>query len=393
MSLDRFAPEARALVVGAQSLADERKHPEVLPIHLLVSALARVPGVSEVFRRASVDPAELASAAERSLGGLRRGNEPAYLSASMLDLLERSEREAERARRKEVRTQDVLNALSQELRGPVGELFATFNLAPGGLRPHVAALSSAAGMAPVAPSPDGAPAEAVRPLFVAEGADADRVIVGRSAEIARLLTVLERQTKCHPLLVGEAGVGKRAIVWALARRIARREVPIGLAGAQSFELDFPLLVAGARLRGEVEERARQVLSRLSGAAEPNILAVFGLEQLFGSGVNAGAVSDLFRSAIERGAIRLLGTTTPDGLRRIQDRDPYFLRAMTVLEVEEPRTEEAVAILKAVSRRLAAHHRVTIADDAVTSAVQLGKRYVQDRFLPDSAIDLLDEAAA
>lgn len=395
LSLDRFSPDARALIVGAQSLADERKHAEVLPVHLLAFALGRSPAVADVFRRAGVDPAELLSGAERSLAALRRSTEPAYLSAGMLDLLERAEREADRARQKDVRVADVLNALTQELRGAVGELFSSFNLAPGGLRPHLGALNSpgAARSPLVTPAGERSEAGAIRPLLNGDAADANRPIVGRGPELARLLTVLERQTKCHPLLVGEPGVGKRAVVTALARRLARKEVPLGLLGAQLFELDIAELVAGARLRGEIEERVRQALTRLSGAREPNIVAIFGLEQLFGTGPNASAASDLLRAALTRGAFRLLGTTTPDGLRKIQERDPSFVRAMTVLDIAEPNTDTAIEILEAVSQRLSAHHRLDVSRDAIVAAVQLGKRYVRDRFLPDSAIDLLDEALA
>ncbi|HEY8945172.1 MAG TPA: ATP-dependent Clp protease ATP-binding subunit [Polyangiaceae bacterium] len=393
LSLDRFTPDARALVIAAQNLADERKHGQVVPLHLLVAALTGGRGISDVFRRAGVDSAELSSAAGRSLAALPRSNEPAYLSGAMLDFLERSEREAERAAQKLVRPEDLLNALTQELRGPVGELFSSFNLVPGALRQHVSALGSVAQASAATPLAVGVtPGDPLRSLALPEQLAKEPQIVGRTAELARLLTVLERRTKSHPLLVGEPGVGKRAIVSALARRLAGKAVPSGLAGAELFVLDVSLLVAGARLRGEVEERTRQLIARLSGAAEPNILAVFGLEQLFGAGTG-GAVSDLLRSALEREAFRLLGTTTPDGLRKIQDRDPYFLRSMTVLEIAEPSEADAIEILGAVAIRLGEHHRVAVAPGAVRAAVQLGKRYVQDRFLPDSAIDLLDEAAA
>lgn len=395
LSLDRFVPDARALVVGAQSLADERKHAQVLPLHLLAAALSREPGLAEVFRRLGVEPRELSATVERSLSQLSRSSEPAYLSGALLDLLERAEREATRERQKEVRREDVLNALSQELRGAVGELFSAFGLGPGALRPHLAALRSGTRPAPgsgaAAASGAAASTDAVRPLLESGRQGTEHSMIGRGAELDRLLTVLERRTKSHPLLLGEPGVGKRAIVTALARRLAGPEAPPSLARARLLELDVAFLHAGARLRGEVEERMRQLIARLATAPEPTILAVFELEQLFEQA--AGAVGDLLRSALERGEVRLLGTTTPDGLRKIQDRDAYFLRSLTVLEVGEPNAEQAKAMLKSVATRLAEHHRVSIAEEAIATAVQLGKRYVQDRFLPDSAIDLLDETAA
>lgn len=393
LSLDRFGSDARKIVVAAQALADERKHAEVVPLHVLVALLSRNSGVSEVFRRAGIDAGELSGASSRALGALPRSNEAAHLSSSMLDLLERTERESERARRAEVATEDLLNALSQELRGPVGELFSAFNLAPGGLRPYLPALGGAARSPAASPIAEDRKRDPVRSLIPQSSEDSEHRVVGRTEEIARLLTVLERRSKCHPLLVGEPGVGKRSIVSALASRLFRRDVPAGLVGAQLFQLDTAQLLAGARLRGEVEERARQVLERLSFATEPNILAVFELEQLFALGTNVGVLGDLLRSALERDAIRLLATTSPDGLRKIQERDPYFLRNMTLLEIPEPNEEQAIAMLEAVGSRLSAHHRVSIPSEAIALAVQLGKRYIHDRFLPDSAIDLLDEAAA
>ena len=142
LSLDRYAPDAKALVAGAQALADDRKHPEVLPLHLLVRVLERDPGVGAVFRSASVDVVEMQAAAERALAQLPRGREPAYLSVAMLDLLERADREADRERSGSVLVEHLLNALSQEIRGPAGEILGALGVAPGSLRPHLAALRS-----------------------------------------------------------------------------------------------------------------------------------------------------------------------------------------------------------------------------------------------------------
>ncbi len=393
LSLDRFAPDAKALVVGAQSLADERKHVEVQPLHLLARGLERDPGVGAVFRHAGTNQVELSSSVERALGELPHGNEPAYLSAATLDLLERAQRESERDRSGAVQVEHLLNALSQEIRGPAGEILGAFGLGPGSLRPHVAALRSVA--RPLRPTNGqaGGAQNYTRDLVEKARAGVGDPVIGRDAEVRRLLTILERRQKGHPLLVGEPGVGKSAVVGALARRIAGGDVQTSLAGCRLLELDTGALVAGARLRGEIEERVRKLLQSVAAQGTDSILAVPGIDQLFGQGPTGSAVGELLKPALGRGEVRLLGTTTPEGLRRIADRDGAVLRLFTVLSIDEPTPDQAIEILRGIASRYEQHHHVEISEGALLSAVRLAKRYVQDRFLPDSAIDLLDEAAA
>jgi ATP-dependent Clp protease ATP-binding subunit ClpB len=188
-------------------------------------------------------------------------------------------------------------------------------------------------------------------------------------------------------------VGKRAIVSELGRRLAKGDVPRSLAGAELFELETGAFVAGARLRGEIEERGRQLLARLRRPGEPAILLVNGLEQLFGSNPALSGVPDLLRSALERGELRLLGTTTLEGVRKLEERDAHFFRLLTPLTIEEPALPEAIEMLRAVAARLAGYHQVSIGESAISAAVTLARRYLQERRLPDAAIDLLDEAAS
>jgi ATP-dependent Clp protease ATP-binding subunit ClpB len=242
--------------------------------------------------------------------------------------------------------------------------------------------------AAVVPSPD----DAVVDLIERARSSGSDPVIGRADEVRRVLTVLERRGKSHPLLVGEPGVGKSAIVRALARRMAKGDVPTSLAGARLLAIDTGALVAGARLRGEIEERVRKVLGRLSGR-EPAIVVARALDQLFGQGPTGSAVGEVLKTALFQGGLRLLATTTPDGLRRLQERDPELVRSFTVLEVEEASVELATEITRGVASRYEEHHRVEIGEGAVVAAVRLARRYVHDRFLPDSALDLLDEAAA
>ena len=205
--------------------------------------------------------------------------------------------------------------------------------------------------------------------------------------------MLERRTKSHPLLVAEPGVGKRALVGALARCIAEGDVPTSLANARLLELDLAALVAGARLRTDVEERTRQLLAQLRAQKGVTVLVVQSLDQLFAPGQNSGGVGEVLKSNLNQDEVRLLGTLTPEGRRRLQERDPTLFRSFTTIDLEEPTVERAVEIVRAVAARYEAHHHITIEESAISSCVRLAKRYLQDRFLPESAIDLLDEAAA
>src|SRR5450432_801350 len=384
LSLERYAPDSKALVAAAQALADERKHAEVQPLHLLVRALSRDLGVRAVFERGVSNLLEFEAALERALGNLPRSAEPAYLSAGMLDLLERAQREADREKSEKVLVEQVVNALSQEIRGAAGEILGAFGVLPGSLRQHMAALRSVpAG----ARSPSPAPGAFARPLL----GDADEPVLLRVAEVRRLLTILERSQKSHPLLVGEAGVGKGAVVRALAQRIACGDVPTSLVSVKLLEIDTGALVAGARLRGEIEERVRKLLADVAGSRA--ILVVRNIEQLFGQGPSGTAIGEVLKPALVRSELRLLATTTPEGLKRLEERDPQLLRLFTILPIAEPTLEEATEIVRGVAARYERHHGIEIGERAIALSVQLAKRYVPDRSLPDSALDLLDEASA
>ena len=395
--LEKYAPDAKALVAGAQSLADERKHGQVEPLHLLSRAVERDRGVQEVFKKAGVSATDIAVETETQLvrlpktqGGL------AYLSTATLQLLGRAEKEADKSA---VGIDHLLNALSQEIRGPAAVVLQAFGLGPGSLRPHMEALKSVPRDVPMA-STGGSTSSAVDPQVAArftndltarakEG-NVDPVI-GRDLEVRRLLQILERRQKNHPLLVGEPGVGKTAIVGALASRIAQGDVPHNLSGFVMHELEVGSIMAGAKLRGEVEERLKQVLAIVK--QKDTVLVIDGLESLLGQGAAGSSVGDLLKPLLARGEVRLLATTTPEGVRKLQEKDPNLLRRFTLLTVDPPTPEKAIEILRGIATRFETYHNVQIGDPAVVAAVRLAKRYVQDRELPDNAIDLLDEASA
>jgi ATP-dependent Clp protease ATP-binding subunit ClpB len=390
--LDRYAPDAKALVAGAQSLADERKHAQVEPVHLLARAIERDRGVQEVFKKAGADPADVTVEAETGLSRINKTTAGlAYLSNAMLQLLARAEKEAGSGT---VEVEHLLNALSQEIRGPAAVVLQAFGLGPGSFRPHMAALKSVPREVAAASPPAGdVLARFTHDLVERARKQGFDPVIGRDVEVRRLLQILERREKNHPLLVGEAGVGKAAIVRALAMRIAAGEVPGSLAKLGILELETGMIIAGAKLRGEIEERLRQVLAAVKSTSKEALLYVNGIDSLLGQGQAGSGVGDLLKPLLARGEVRLIASTTVDGARKVQERDPGLLRRFSVLTIEPPTVDQATEILRGIASKYEAHHDVRIGEGAIVTAVRLAKRYLQDRAMPDAAIDLLDETAA
>ena len=399
--LDRYTTDAKQVVAGAQQIADERQHTEVTPLHLLSRVLERDRGVGEVFRRTGADPNEVLQLAEAALkrqtkatGGV------AYVSPRLLDLLARAEREATREKSESVGVEHLLHALAQEIKGPAGEILSSFGIGPGSFRPHLAALAEAARepLSTVSTSGTSGGADGPSPFTRDLVADAKEgrfdPVIGRVTESRRLLQILERRFKNHPLIVGEPGVGKTALIRGLADRISHGDVPGNLATAQLLELDTGALVAGAKLRGEIEQRLKSLVDklRLKPDAE-TILVVEDLDALFGQGAQGSGVGELLKPLLQRGEIRLLATTTPEGVRKINDRDAGILRRFSVVNLDPPSIDQATEILRGIATKYEEHHRVRIAEGAIVSAVVLAKRYLSDRALPDTAVDLLDETSA
>ncbi len=219
-------------------------------------------------------------------------------------------------------------------------------------------------------------------------------VIGRDVEARRLLQILERRFKNHPLIVGEPGVGKTALVRSLADRIAHGDVPSNLAQSRLLELDTGALVAGAKLRGEIEQRLKGLVDKLRGPADSeSILVVEDIDTLFGQGVQGSGVGELLKPLLSRGEIRVVATTTPEGVRKMNDRDSGIIRRFSVINLEPPSIEQATEILRGIATKYENHHRVRIGESAIVASVTLAKRYVSDRALPDTAVDLLDETSA
>jgi ATP-dependent Clp protease ATP-binding subunit ClpB len=391
MTLGRYTPEAKSLVAGAQSLADERHHAQVSPLHLLVQLLERLPSFVDLLRTAQIDAVALTAAAQQRLAAVPTVDEPSYLSTAMLDLLKRAEQRADLVRSEQVDLEHLLHALTQEVRGTTGDLLTAFGIFPGSLESHYGNLRRAKLVGTSSATGAAAAVSLVDWVDLARKGTLEPT-VGRDAELRRLVTVLERRTKNNVLLVGEAGVGKASIVRALAHCIATGDIPASFSGARLLEFDLGLVLSGARLRADIEERFRKTFAGLGGARDA-FLFVRGIEQLASQSQATSGVLESLQTALLRGELRLLGSTTPDGLRRVSEKASELLRQFSVLQVEEPSTAAATEILRGVAGKYESHHQVAISNAAIVTATELAKRYLQDRFLPSSAVDLLDEAAA
>src|SRR5690606_8455606 len=266
------------------------------------------------------------------------------------------EREAHRDKAESVGVEHLLHALAQEIRGHAGEILSSQGIGPGAFRPHVGALASATTESSKTPSGRQAAARGASGGDVIGGEAAGSVrdlvkesregrfdpVIGRDNEVRRLLQILERRFKNHPLVIGEPGVGKTALIRALADRVARGDVPSNLAGARVLELDTGALVAGAKLRGEIEQRLKSLIDSLRSTGDGEVvLLVEDLDAIFGEGVQGAGVGELLKPLLGRSEIRIIATTTTEGLRKINERDPAVARRFTTITLEPPTNEQAM----------------------------------------------------
>jgi ATP-dependent Clp protease ATP-binding subunit ClpB len=397
LKLEAYDKEAQRLVAGAQSLADERKNPEIEPLHALYRLLERSEAVQQAFARGGLDSSDVLLEAEAQLRKLPRGSSNvAYFSARMHDLLARAEGEAARDRGALVSPLHLLIATSQETTGGVASVFRAMSLTG----PIVRALATGTDLTTPAPTNGSSSmskpgktdllADFGRDLVQAAKDDQLDPVIGRDAELRRIVSILARRFENAPLLVGETGIGKASVVHALAQRIARGEAPGLLAGKRIVRIELPAMLAGAKLRGEAEDRMRQLL----GAAKDGetILFLPDLGQLVGERAPSGAAA-ILTAALARGEVRAIACATPDVVKKASESDGLLVRRFIALDVPAPTPDEAVAILRGVIARYEKSHGVKISDPAIHAAVRFARRYVPSASLPKSALDLLDEAAA
>jgi len=385
LQLDRYTQEARALVVGAQNLADERNHKEIDPVHLLVVSLQTIPNIKAVLHKMGVEFDEMLLASELSLKKLPSDVDgESYLSQRFIDMLERTAREADRDDSSNIDVEHLLNSLSQELRGPVGKTFKIFGLGPGAFRPYTVLLQSHLDLE--------FKNDFVCDLVALARENSVDPVIGFTSEIRRLLQILKRRNKNNTLIVGNPGVGKFSLIRALALRVSTNDVPSNLINARFFEINTSALVSGSKMRGELEERVKELITKLVSSSHKSIVVLKNFDTLLRQN-NGVSVIEAFKPMLTHSKLQFIGTITTEGLKKLQSHDQELFNYISMIQIEAPAVDEAVEILRGLSDRYEKFHHIKIDESAIVSSVKFAKRYLQDRELPDSAIDLLDETLA
>jgi ATP-dependent Clp protease ATP-binding subunit ClpB len=399
MNLNKFTDKAQESVITAQNLASELTHAEVTPEHLLVALVEQQGGiVPSVLRKLMLDPVRVAADARKLLDNLPKayGAELRF-SPRMKLIFDSAQAEAQRLQDEYVSTEHLLLALASEAgRSPGAQLLQRIGATKDAL---YNALTQVRGSQRVTSQNPEATYEALarygRDLTdLARKGKLDPVI-GRDEEVRRVIQVLSRRTKNNPVLIGEPGVGKTAIVEGLAQRIIRGDVPEGLKNKKIFALDMGALVAGAKYRGEFEERLKAVLKEIADSEGQIILFIDELHTVVGAGAAEGAMdaSQMLKPMLARGELHTIGATTLDEYRKHIEKDAALERRFQPVLVGEPSVEDTISILRGLRERYEIHHGVKFKDAALVAAAVLSHRYISDRFLPDKAIDLMDEAAS
>jgi ATP-dependent Clp protease ATP-binding subunit ClpB len=400
LDISKFTEKAQRALVDAQDLAVRRSHQAVEVEHLLLALLTQEDGlVPRLAEKAAVNPKLLQARLEESLGKLPAvsGAGSTYLSQRLNQLLLRAQDEARRLKDEYVSVEHLVLAMFEEKPGtPVSRLFQALKFdRPAFLK----ALTTVRGNTRVTSANPEDTYEALakygRDLTALARQNKLDPVIGRDTEIRRVIQVLSRRTKNNPVLIGEPGVGKTAIAEGLARRIVAGDVPDSLKDRQIVALDMGALVAGAKYRGEFEERLKAVLQEVSRAEGRVILFIDELHTVVGAGKAEGAMDagNMLKPMLARGELHCIGATTMDEYRKYIEKDAALERRFQPVLVEEPTVESTVSILRGLRERYELHHKVRIQDPALVAAAVLSHRYISDRFLPDKAIDLVDEAAA
>ena len=399
MRLDKFTVKAQEALQAAQSLADGQSHQALEPEHVLAALVEQREGiVGPLLAKLGARTEAIQQALRAELAKLPAvgGGAGQYLGERTRKALERAQAEALRLKDDYVSTEHLLVALAQDGDGAAGRILAQHGATPDAI--YKALVEVRGSQRVTDPHPEDkyqALQRYARDLTeLARKGKLDPVI-GRDEEIRRVIQVLSRRTKNNPVLIGEPGVGKTAIVEGLAQRIVAGDVPEGLKGKTLIALDIGALVAGSKYRGEFEDRLKAVLKEITESDGQIICFIDELHTLVGAGAAEGAVdaANMLKPALARGELRCVGATTLDEYRKHIEKDAALERRFQPVMVREPSVEDTISILRGLKARYEQHHNIKIKDAALVAAAVLSHRYIADRFLPDKAIDLVDEAAA
>ncbi|MBI4282536.1 MAG: ATP-dependent Clp protease ATP-binding subunit, partial [Chloroflexi bacterium] len=397
---EKFSERARRVLSLAQEEAQRFNHNYIGTEHILLGLARETDGVAaRVLSNLGVELSKVRSAVEFIIGrGERHTPGEIGLTPRAKKVIELAVDEARRLNHHYIGTEHILIGLMREGEGVAAGVLESLGVSLDKVRAETSRILSQS----VAPGHANAKSTTRTPTLDQLGIDLTSAaragkldpVVGREKELQRVVQILSRRTKNNPVLIGEPGVGKTAIVEALAQRMINGEVPETLQGKRLVTLDMGALVAGTKYRGEFEERLKKVLEEIRGSGTC-ILFIDEMHTMVGAGAAEGAVdaANILKPALSRGEIQCIGATTLDDYRKYVERDPALERRFQPVHVEEPSTEDTIAILKGIRGRYEEHHHLTITDEALHTAATLASRFIADRFMPDKAIDLMDEAAS